>query len=82
MVQKRMTTWDSGQPIASKWWWIGAILKTFLPLRRRFEVSWIITEIVSITKMNAMKGSTITELVSIAMTPIVAPRARAPVSPI
>src|SRR6185437_11960983 len=33
MIQKRMTTVGSDQPICSKWWWIGAILNTRLPVR-------------------------------------------------
>ena len=31
-IQKRITTVDSGQPIFSKWWWIGAIRKMRLPV--------------------------------------------------
>ena len=33
MIQKRMTTVGSDQPTCSKWWWIGAIRKTRLPVR-------------------------------------------------
>ena len=32
-IQKRITTVDSFQPNCSKWWWIGAILNTRLPVR-------------------------------------------------
>src|SRR5690348_4087772 len=32
-IQNRTITFDSGQPSASKWWWIGAILKMRLPPR-------------------------------------------------
>ena len=32
MIQKRITTWLSVQPFFSKWWWIGAIRKTRLPV--------------------------------------------------
>ena len=32
-IQKRITTVDSCQPNCSKWWWIGAILNTRLPVR-------------------------------------------------
>ena len=32
-----MVTLVSGQPLASKWWWIGAILKIFLPWRNFLE---------------------------------------------
>src|SRR4051794_2391857 len=33
MIQKRITTVGSDQPICSKWWWIGAIRKTRFPVR-------------------------------------------------
>ncbi len=33
MIQKRITTVGSAQPSCSKWWWIGAILNTRLPVR-------------------------------------------------
>src|SRR3954451_6289556 len=33
MIQKRITTVGSDQPRCSKWWWIGAIRKTRLPVR-------------------------------------------------
>src|SRR5690606_1173234 len=49
MIQKRMTICGSVQPICSKWWWIGAILKTRLPVSRK-ETTWTITEIASSTK--------------------------------
>ena len=52
-----------------------------LRLKNFLEVSWMMTDSVSITKMNAMKGRMRTVSVSIAMTPSVAPSARAPVSP-
>jgi hypothetical protein len=32
MIQKRMTICGSAQPCFSKWWWIGAIRKTRLPV--------------------------------------------------
>jgi hypothetical protein len=32
MIQKRITTWLSVQPSFSKWWWIGAIRNTRLPV--------------------------------------------------
>jgi hypothetical protein len=32
-IQKRMTTVGSDQPRCSKWWWIGAMRKTRLPVR-------------------------------------------------
>jgi len=79
-IQKRITTLDSGQPFASKWWWTGAMRKTFL-LNSFLEVIWMMQERVSITKMNPMNGRIKTWSVSMAMTPSVAPRLRAPVSP-
>src|SRR3954447_13229096 len=33
MIQKRITTVGSDQPRCSKWWWMGAIKKTRLPVR-------------------------------------------------
>ena len=33
MIQKRITTVGSDQPRCSKWWWIGAIRNTRLPVR-------------------------------------------------
>ena len=33
MIQNRITTVGSDQPKCSKWWWIGAIRKTRLPVR-------------------------------------------------
>src|SRR6185369_14752405 len=32
MIQKRTITFGSAQPLSSKWWWMGAILKTRLPV--------------------------------------------------
>ena len=47
MIQKRITTVDSCHPSRSKWWWIGAILKTRLPVSLK-EVTCTITETVSV----------------------------------
>ena len=33
MIQKRITTVGSDQPRCSKWWWIGAMRNTRLPVR-------------------------------------------------
>lgn len=54
--------------------------KTFF-LNSFLDVSWMITVSVSITKIAAIKGSISTVSVIIAMTPMVAPRESAPVSP-
>ena len=32
MIQKRTITRGSGQPLSSKWWWIGAMRNTRLPV--------------------------------------------------
>ena len=79
-IQKRITMVNSFQPLCSKWWWIGAILKTFF-LKNFFDVSWIMTDSASITNMNPIIGKIRVWSVSIAITPSVAPRASEPVSP-
>jgi len=33
MIQNRITICGSAQPFFSKWWWIGAIRNTRLPVR-------------------------------------------------
>ena len=53
MIQKRTITRGSGQPLSSKWWWIGAMRNTRLPVSLN-EATWIITDSVSITKMPPM----------------------------
>lgn len=80
-IQKRITTVDSFHPDCSKWWCSGAILKTFL-LKNFFEISWIITDAASTTKINPIIMRVIVCPVSMAITPNVAPSARDPVSPI
>ena len=54
--------------------------KTFL-LNSFFDVIWMMQERVSITKINPINGRIRTWSVSIAMTPRVAPKLKAPVSP-
>src|SRR5579863_5761200 len=49
MIQKRTTTCGSDQPSCSKWWWIGAILNTRLPVSLN-EMTWTITDSASTTK--------------------------------
>src|SRR5690606_38854871 len=56
--QKRITTVDSGQPSCSKWWWIGAMRKTRLPVRLN-TITWMMTEAVSITNSPPITSSTI-----------------------
>ena len=79
--QRRITIVSSGHPIASRWWWNGAIRNIFLPFLKRFETSWRMTEIVS--KMNIPPAMRSTRRVSVihAMTARVAPREREPTSP-
>ena len=36
MIQNRITICGSAQPFFSKWWWIGAIRNTRLPVRLGF----------------------------------------------
>ena len=81
IIQKRIVTCDSGQPKASKWWWIGADRKTFL-LNTFLLKIWMRTERDSITSMIPKKGRKKTLLVSIVVTPRVIPKAIEPVSPI
>ena len=78
--QNLIVTVNSFHPLYSKWWCIGAISNIFLPLNF-FDRSWIITDSVSITKIKQIKGRTKIVSVSIAITPIVAPSAKEPVSP-
>ena len=56
--------------------------KIFLPLRSFLEIICAITERVSITNMNPIKGNTSTLSVRKAITAMVAPRVSEPVSPI
>src|SRR5690606_35503678 len=34
-IQNLITTWVSGQPTSSKWWWMGLIRKILPPVRRK-----------------------------------------------
>src|SRR5262249_27338580 len=81
MIQKRTTTCGSDQPSCSKWWWMGAILKTRLPVSLK-EATWTITDKVSRTKRPPTMARTISCLTATAMVPSAPPRAREPVSPI
>ena len=42
MIQNRITTVDSDQPSFSKWWWIGAMRNTRLPVRLN-QNTWMMT---------------------------------------
>lgn len=80
--QSRITIVSSSHPIASRWWWKGAIRNTFFPFRNFLLNIWIITERVS--PMNILLIITNAKSVSviIAITASVAPSASEPVSPI
>ena len=80
MIQKRTITRGSGQPLSSKWWWIGAMRKMRLP-RSLNEPTCRITETVSMTNTPPMMNSTISWRTITAMVPSAAPSASAPTSP-
>ena len=80
MIQKRTITRGSGQPLSSKWWWIGAMRKIRRPVSLN-EATCAITDSVSMTKMPPTITSTISWRTMTAMQPSVAPSASAPTSP-
>src|SRR5689334_11900806 len=80
MIQKRMTTVGSDQPRCSKWWWIGAIRKTRLPVRLN-TATWMTTLSASSTNRPPMIARTNSCLVATAIVPSAPPSARLPVSP-
>ena len=80
MIQKRITIVCSCQPSFSKWWWIGAIRKTRLPVSWN-QLTWIITESASITKMPPTTPSRISCRISTAIVPSAPPSASEPTSP-
>ena len=73
-------TRGSGQPLSSKWWWIGAIRKMRLPVSLKLATC-IITDSVSMTKMPPITSSTASWRTITAMVPSAAPSASAPMSP-
>ena len=80
MIQKRTMTRGSGQPFSSKWWWIGAIRNTRLPVNLKLA-TWIITDNVSMTNTPPMITSTSSWRTITASVPSTAPSASAPMSP-
>src|SRR5437764_1215306 len=80
MIQKRTMTLGSAQPLSAKWWWIGAILKIRLPVSLK-EATWRITEAVSRTNTPLITSTTSSWRTITASTPIAAPIASAPTSP-
>ena len=79
-IHIRMITRVSGQPLSSKWWWIGAILKMRRPNSRKLATCRI-TEVVSMTNSRPRIGnsSAVDELSARAARPV--PMASEPVSP-
>src|SRR5690606_30783231 len=77
MIQKRMTTWLSVQPSFSKWWWIGAMRKTRLPVVLKWT-PWMMTERISTTTSPPMMARTISCLLATATAPIRPPSASEP----
>src|SRR6185312_6662969 len=80
MIQKRITIWGSVQPSCSKWWWIGAMRNTRLPVSLN-ESTCTITDTASSTNSPPTTASTISCLVATAIAPIMPPSASDPVSP-
>ena len=80
MIQKRTITRGSGQPLSSKWWWMGAMRKTRLPVSLKLA-TWIITDSVSMTKMPPMTTRMSSWRTITATAPSAAPSASAPMSP-
>ena len=80
MIQKRMTMVISAHPSISKWWWIGAIRKTRLPVSLKLA-TWITTDIVIITKRPPRTTRSSSVRVRIARPARAAPRDSDPVSP-
>ena len=86
MIQKRMTTWVSVQPLFSKWWCSGAILKMRRPLPNLFlvnlnQLTCSITDSTSATNTPPMMPSTISCRVMTASVPSAPPSDSAPTSP-
>src|SRR5205085_6658757 len=86
MIQKRITTCVSFQPVFSKWWCSGAISRmrrpvTYLRLVYLKYITCTITDSASTTKMPPMMASTISWRTITAMVPSAPPRASAPTSP-
>ena len=57
MIQKRMMTVVSGQPMSSKWWWIGAMRKMRRLLNSRKLPICSTTDTVSMTLRPQTSGS-------------------------
>ena len=80
MIQKRTMTRGSGQPLSSKWWWMGAMRNTRRPVSLKLA-TWIITDSVSMTKMPPITTRIASCRTMTAIVPSTAPSASAPMSP-
>ena len=81
IIQNLITIVDSAHPFFSKWWWIGAIIKTLFPVNLK-DITWIITETVSNTNNPPIIANTISCFTIIAIAANDPPKERDPVSPI
>ena len=81
MIQNLITIVDSAHPFFSKWWWIGAIIKTLFPVSLK-DTTWIMTETVSKTNNPPIIARTISCLTIIATAAKEPPKDKDPVSPI
>src|SRR4029450_8800119 len=79
-IQKRITICGSVQPSCSKWWWIGAMRNTRLPVSLN-ESTCTITDTGCRENSPPTTASTISCLVATAIAPIMPPSASDPVSP-
>src|SRR5690606_27960177 len=79
-IQKRTMIFGSGQPLSSKWWWMGAMRKMRLP-RILNEATWSITETISTRKTPWRTAEASSCFVITASVPRAPPRASAPMSP-
>src|SRR5262249_23120196 len=79
-IQKRITICGSVQPSCSKWWWIGAMRNTRLPVSLN-DTTCTITDTASSTNSPPTMPRTISCLVATAIAPSMPPSASEPVSP-
>src|SRR5690606_25086833 len=80
MIQNRTMTLGSAQPLSSKWWWIGAILNTRLPVSLKLA-TWTISETVSSTKIPPTISKVNSFFEATARNPSPAPSGSEPTSP-
>src|SRR5690606_29082768 len=78
-IQNRTTTLGSLQPLSSKWWWIGAILNTRLPVSLK-ETTCTITLTASSTKMPPTSTRVNSFFEATARKPMPAPSGKLPTS--